>query len=391
MADERRAALADAFLDLENRRTAVEQGVQAARALNPTSDLAARWEPVAEICYAASTSYLFATSPDGDADSPAPRPRNPAAIEAAVTQLSSASRAVEEFQSRNREALSRAVHSLAAVPDLAEQAVVLANEARARLGGDGARFAEYPSVSSRSAELTGAMTALDGALASANLRAVQDASGTVRSAAAALDEAIVRAPSKDQQARQAVSSVRTRVAAAKTRAERVAPTFSSLLREFNAASSADLTSNERDSRRILETAEARLVEAEVALRRADPEGALDITTAIRSDLSEADALIDTVTDRLYLLREVRRDPDVRAKAVRFKIHDAQMLAVSRGKAREWASVLDAQVDRIDRACERLTGRNPDYWSYLSELEAVAAFTAGIVARMRGQAAPTGRS
>jgi hypothetical protein len=51
---------------------------------------------------------------------------------------------------------------------------------------------------------------------------------------------------------------------------------------------------------------------------------------------------------------------------------------------EWGSVLDAQVDRIDRACAALEGVHPDYWTYMSDLEAIDRFIIGVVDRMRGR-------
>jgi hypothetical protein len=45
------------------------------------------------------------------------------------------------------------------------------------------------------------------------------------------------------------------------------------------------------------------------------------------------------------------------------------------------------VDRIDRITENLSGRHPDYWAYVAELDTVAEFIAGVVDRMRKQAGP----
>ena len=114
----------------------------------------------------------------------------------------------------------------------------------------------------------------------------------------------------------------------------------------------------------------------------NPESALELTTSARGSLAEAEQQIDAVTRRLALLREVRADPRAKAEAVRFRLRDAQMLAVSRGLVAEWGSVLDAQVDRIDRISETLSGRHPDYRAYVAELDAVTDFIAGVVDRMR---------
>jgi hypothetical protein len=52
--------------------------------------------------------------------------------------------------------------------------------------------------------------------------------------------------------------------------------------------------------------------------------------------------------------------------------------------REWGSVLDAQLERIDRIAGTLTGRHPDYWAYVAQLDAVSAFIAEVVQKMRGR-------
>ena len=71
---------------------------------------------------------------------------------------------------------------------------------------------------------------------------------------------------------------------------------------------------------------------------------------------------------------------------RFRVRDAQRLAVDRGAVTEWGSVLDAQVARIDRTVAALTGRHPDYWKYHLALEEVSQYVSTIVTRIRQQAA-----
>lgn len=178
----------------------------------------------------------------------------------------------------------------------------------------------------------------------------------------------------------------TRIAAVQTRAERLAPAYSALLREFNARSSADLVHNQQDSRLQIEQAEADLQKAREALTAGNPEGALELTSAARTHLADAEAKVDGVTDRLRLLRHVRENPRAKENEIRFRLRDAQMLAVNRGLVREWGSVLDAQLERIDRIAGTLTGRHPDYWAYITQLDAVSAFIAEVVQKMRGHTA-----
>jgi hypothetical protein len=216
---------------------------------------------------------------------------------------------------------------------------------------------------------------------------VREAANRLDTATRELADALAQAPSRAAAANTAISSVTTRIAAVRTRAEGVPQAFSALLREFNAASSADLADNERESQRAIEAADAALGRARTAAAENNPEFALDLTTSARGFLAEAEQRVDAVTKRLTLLRAVRSDPQEQAKAVRFRLRDAQMLAVSRGLVAEWGSVLDAQAARIDRISETLSGRHPDYWAYVTELNAVTEFIAGVVERMRRQAGP----
>ena len=137
---------------------------------------------------------------------------------------------------------------------------------------------------------------------------------------------------------------------------------------------------------LVAAADTEVSEAATAGASGDPEAALRLVTSARAKLTEAEQLVDAVTDRLRLLREVRSDPAAKANAVRFRLRDAQRLVVSRGLVPEWGSVLDAQVDRIDRITEQLTGRHPDYWTYLQSLDSVGEFVSGVVTRIRHQPA-----
>ena len=79
---------------------------------------------------------------------------------------------------------------------------------------------------------------------------------------------------------------------------------------------------------------------------------------------------------------MKANPTETENKVRFKLRDAQQLAINRGVVAEWGSVLDAQLARIDRASNALTGTHPDYWSYLQDLDTISDFIAGVIDRMR---------
>lgn len=379
--------LIDAFFDMDKRQSAAESAVSASDQLFPDQRMRQLWDPVAGLCYAATAAYLTATA-QPDTEFRAVEQPGARQFEAVQAQLIAASQAVDAFYGAHRTHLEHARTILSGVPGEAQRALAAATAVRHQLGGPGAQFGGYPSVRTAGGALEQAVAVLDGALTTGNAKATRDAATQVLTTAAHLERVLADAPSQDRLARLTLAAVSTRMAAVSTRAERLAPAFSSLLREFNAASSDDLIDNEGASRAIMARAAADLTQAQAELGRGNPEGALDLVAAVRGQLVEAEDLVDAVTDRLDLLRAVRADPWAREKEVRFKLRDAQMLAVTRGIVEEWASVLDAQVERIDRIVGQLQGKNPDYWGYVSAMNAVADFISGVVQRMRVQSPKT---
>ncbi|MGQ4597971.1 hypothetical protein [Nocardia sp. R6R-6] len=380
-----RTALASAFLDMDRRQSAADAAVHAADQLFPERRMGARWEPVRDRCYGAAEVYLALSEElDGAQRSGTTMPNGQQRVDAAVRQLTDAARAIDEFYRGNQSGLEEALAVLGAVPQLVRQVKVVAAGVRGQAAESD--FADYPSVRERAAAVDEALVTLE-AIGSDAPGAARAATARLETAAKALADALAQAPSRAAAAHTAISSVTTRLSAVRTRADGVAPAFSALLREFNAASSADLADNERESRRAIEAADAALGKARAAVAENNPEFALDLTTSARGFLAEAEQQVDAVAKRLDLLRAIRSDPQEHAKAVRFRLRDAQMFAVSRGLVAEWGSVLDAQAARIDRVSETLSGRHPDYWAYAAELNAVTEFIAGVVDRMRKQAGP----
>jgi hypothetical protein len=371
---------------MDRRQSAAEAAVDASEQVFPERHMTARWEPVRSRCYDAAGAYLALN----DELDTAERDGTPVAqgqprVDALVRQLTDAARAVDEFYHGNQAQLEHAVAVFGTVPQLAQQVKIAAMGVRKQAAES--EYADYPSVRKYAAAVDEALIALEAAESGAPAATVRDAANRLEAVTKELIEALAQAPSRQQSATTAIGSASTRLAAVRNRSERLAPATSTLLREFNAASSADLANNGRESQRAIDAADAALVRARVALAQNNPESALDLTTSARGYLTEAEHQIDAVTKRLTMLREVRDNPQDKAKAVRFRLRDAQMLAVSRGLTAEWGSVLDAQVDRIDRIAETLSGRHPDYWAYVSELDSVAEFIAGVVDRMRKQAGP----
>ncbi|UYP21128.1 hypothetical protein OED52_19875 [Rhodococcus sp. Z13] len=369
--------MVSAFLDMDRRQSIIEAGVTASHELEPERGLLREWDPIRQTCYRAGEEYLQLAVTDPD------RPLAPAhAYDQAVHRLGEATRILDEFYANNRGHLEHMTAMAQTIPQLAHR---VRTEARtvltAAAAPENTEFAHYPSVRSAVADLENALRALDSALGIGAVRAAALHAAEVTSRLhAALDEA----PGRAAEAKRTLASVTTRLGAVRTRCEGLAPAFSALLREFNAASSADLTGNDRRAAELLSRAEEQLAAARAAAADGRPEDALEEVAAIRAELSRAEELVDAVTGRLAILRAVRENPRRKVDEVRFRLRDAQHLAVQRGLTAEWGSVLDAQSSRIDRAVDALTGVHPDYWAYVRELDAVSTFIAGVVDRMRGR-------
>ncbi|MEV6068134.1 hypothetical protein AB0L82_16405 [Nocardia sp. NPDC052001] len=373
-----RTALTAAFLDMDTRQSIAENAVAASAQVFPERGMAAQWDRVRARCYDAAGSYLALNERLDQAERDGgmiPQPE----IEAQVRKLADAARGVDEFYRGNQAHLEHAVAIYGSVPQLVAQVRSAAQQARQ--AADASPFTGYPSVLLSKAAVDEGLVTLEAA-AAAGVGATREAATELDNRTRALSRALEDAPGKQHSATTALASAGTRLAAAQHRTERLAPALSALLREFNAASSADLANNERQAHRAIDAAAAELSRARAALQNNDPEQTLELTTSARGHLASAEEQADAVTDRLTLLREVREKPQEKAKTVRFKLRDAQMLAVNNGLVPQWGSVLDAQSERLDRVVAGLTGPHPDYWAYISELDAISAFLAGVVERMR---------
>ncbi len=89
-------------------------------------------------------------------------------------------------------------------------------------------------------------------------------------------------------------------------------------------------------------------------------------------MNTTDEAVKGAGERLQRLNEVSFDHAKEVERVRFAIRDAQRLAMA-GRATpdpRHAGPLDQSVERVDRAVAGLTGPHPDYWHFLTELDAV---------------------
>jgi len=181
-------------------------------------------------------------------------------------------------------------------------------------------------------------------------------------------------------AQRALADVEDRIEAAQGRLGVVAPSISTLLREFSTGCSKDLLDNERKAQEFIWRAGDKLAEARIS---SNPEKQLECARLIRIDLGEARELIEAVPARRALMCQVKADPQAPAAKVKFKIHDAWMYAERHGKLAEYSVALNNSKRRVEEIEAGLTGAHPDYWAYQNGLDKVGDFVQTVVARMRG--------
>jgi hypothetical protein len=370
--------LTGVFLDMDHRQAVAQAAVAAASALHPDLPIADEWARVQDACYAASASYLLVTTPqDGSGAG-----RSVPDVADTRRQLDDARHGIDTFYARHRRVLDSATAAAVAAVTDATDALSTAHRTRQRLEATDPRWREYPSVQTAHNLLEAACSELEQARDRGDLAATLGAITQLKDRSATLNVALDDAPARMELANRTFAAVRTRADAARTRAGAVGPALSALLREFHAHSSADLLDNELRARRDLDHADALLEQALTAVSEQRPETALELAAQARTALSTADGPIDSVTERLTMLRRLRENPREVERATRFRLRDTQRLAVDRGATEEWGSVLDAQVGRIDRTVAALAAHHPDYWRYHLEMQEIADFVNTIVDRIR---------
>jgi hypothetical protein len=174
-----------------------------------------------------------------------------------------------------------------------------------------------------------------------------------------------------------------------TRSAAVEPALSQLRRGFAAACWQDLQRVPQQVDEAARAVEERLAEA---VRARDEQRWADATAALgtaRALLETADGSVQAVVDRVRRLTEVAGEPTAEVERARFAVRDAQRLAMA-GRAvpdPRHAGPLDAAVLRVDRAVAALSaaGRHPDYWLFLTELDAARQAAAEVVAMIRADA------
>lgn len=213
------------------------------------------------------------------------------------------------------------------------------------------------------------------------------ADSVVREAEAVRGEA-EHLPQRAAETDKRLASLRTRTQALHTRAGQVEPVLSELRRRFSAACWQDLQEVPGQAARSVRQAEEKLAEGRKARDEQRWADATSQLSTVRALLNSADEAIKAAGDRLQRLNEVSFDQTKEVERTRFAIRDAQRLAMAGRSTPDprHAGPLDDAVARVDRAVDGLTGRHPDYWHLLTELDAVKETVQRVVEQIREQRA-----
>ncbi|MEU6703204.1 hypothetical protein [Streptomyces wuyuanensis] len=218
---------------------------------------------------------------------------------------------------------------------------------------------------------------------------LQRADRVVREAEAIRAEA-ERLPERAAEIDKRLVSLRTRAQALTTRAEGVEPVLSELRRRFTAACWQDLQPVPAEANENVRRAEEKLKEAAKARDEQRWPDATALLGTVRALLNSTDEAVSAAGDRLRRLDAVAKDPEQEIQRTRFAVRDAQRLAMAGRNTPDphHARPLDESVARLDRAIAGLEGRHPDYWHFLTELEAVRQAVARVVEQIRSERGPT---
>ncbi len=276
---------------------------------------------------------------------------------------------------------------LAPAVERARQALLAASNALDAVRASGMRADD---LAARLAALAPELTRLnEGAGRHGVPETLQRADRVVREAEAIRAEA-ERLPERAAEIDKRLVSLRTRAQALTTRAEGVEPVLSELRRRFTAACWQDLQPVPAEANENVRRAEERLKEAAKARDEQRWPDATALLGTVRALLNSTDEAVSAAGDRLRRLDAVAEDPEQEIQRTRFAIRDAQRLAMAGRNTPDprHARPLDDSVARLDRAIAGLEGRHPDYWHFLTELEAVRQAVARVVEQIRSERGAT---
>ncbi|MBS4101556.1 hypothetical protein [Tsukamurella paurometabola] len=370
--------LTSAFLEADRRFSALDEDVRTLSAQNPTAPAVQQWPTLRDRFGGATERYLWASGSQSGTRPPTPQDRA-----AAARELADLVSVLDRFRADHDRALTNARGARASSAAQEQAARVAAERATDLLAAPStAPYLTLRPVVRATDALVEAVRHLDTA---PDLVARDAAARTVQEKAAELTAAVEAAPRIGDDAQRSLAAAGTRLQAVRNRADDLADTRSALLREFNAACSADLVDNDKVAERESAAAEAALATAATRLREGTPDLALEEVGIARDHLDTADAAVNAVGERLRTLRSAKADPAAVAERTRFALRDAQHLAVQKQQVHRWGSVLDAQHARIERAIADLDRVHPDYWQYLQTLADIDRMITDAVDRMRGRA------
>ncbi|WP_245179366.1 hypothetical protein [Streptomyces montanisoli] len=274
---------------------------------------------------------------------------------------------------------------LAPAVERAKQALLAASNALDTVRGSGLRADD---LAARLAALSPELTRLnEGAGRHGVGETLQRADRVLREAEAVRSEAD-RLPERAKEIDRRLVSLRTRAQALANRAGSVEPVLSELRRRFSAACWQDLQPVPAQAGESVRQAETKLKEAAKAREEQRWPDATALLSTVRALLNDTDEAVSAAGDRLQRLNAVQKDPQQEVDRTRFAVRDAQRLAMA-GRATpdpRHARPLDEAVGRVDRALAGLEGRHPDYWHFLTEMEAVRATASHVVDEIREERA-----
>ncbi|MET7638675.1 hypothetical protein [Streptomyces sp. NPDC005438] len=274
---------------------------------------------------------------------------------------------------------------LAPAVERARQGLLAATQALEEVRAAGLRADE---LASRLAGLSPELTRLNEGAGTHGVSDTLRRADRVQREAEAIRVEAAQLPQKAEDIDKRLSSLRTRAQALHTRAGQVEPVLSELRRRFSAACWQDLQRVPEQAVRSATQAEEKLREATQARRDQRWADATSLLSTVRALLNSTDEAVKTAGERLDRLNAVSFDHAKEVERVRFAIRDAQRLAMAGRSTPDprHAAPLDSSVERVDRAVAGLTGRHPDYWHFLQELDAVKETVGGVVEQIRQERA-----
>ncbi|MFR9756912.1 hypothetical protein [Streptomyces sp. TR06-5] len=305
-------------------------------------------------------------------------------LEQARRELEQSRTELERFRERLGPLLDRAETQLARLAPAVERARQGLLQATTALENARTAGLQADDLAARLAALSPELTKLnEGAGRHGLPETLERADRVVREAEAIRGEA-ERLPERAAETDRRLSSLRTRAQALDTRAGKVEPVLSELRRRFSAACWQDLQEVPQQAVRTVRQAEEKLREAQQARDAQRWVEATSLLATVRALLNTTDEAVKAAGERLQRLNEVSVDHSAEVEKVRFAIRDAQRLAMAGRSTPDprHAEPLDRSVQRVDDAVAGLTGRHPDYWRFVTELDAVRETVQEVVDRIR---------